>query len=325
MSYFRIEKLERHSEKDVFKWLSFCNKSINSTLFHHPIFLSYHKDKFIENHLAFYKGDALFALIPMALEKKGDGFLKARSPYGASFGGFLFLKNPNYSDSKRLITDFIAYCKENSITDIQLVPQLYYHYEKSYSDTFQFSLLEAGFKNFNSEITNVISISGNIETELLNSNARNMRRKALKAGINCVFKADLNDFWILMEKTFAKHNTVSTHTKKEWEWLQINLPEDIWCDVAYYQNKPVAGIGHFKITSNVDSSFYLCSDPEFQNLQGLSLLITEVLQNSQNNGYKWFDFGTSSANMIGNERLFMFKESFGAMGVFRNTLTYKVL
>jgi len=319
MSYFRIEKIDRANEIVYLRWLRFCEKSINSTIFHRPDFLAYHQSKFNEHHLAFYKGDALFAILPMATDTE-KRLIRARSPYGASFGSFIFFKTLDYSESNKIVCDFISYCKENNIKEIDLVPQIFYHYRGGYSETFHFALLEAGFKTTNSDITSVVSLKNNLATDVFTANARNMSKKAQKMRVTCILSGSVSDFWSVMEKTFSKHAATPAHSKKEWEWLQTNLPNDVWCDVAYIDKKPIAGIGHFKINNVVDSSFYLCSDPEFQNTQALSYLISEALIEAQKNGFQWFDFGTSSVNMVARKNIFQFKESFGAIGFFRHSL-----
>ncbi len=322
MGNFRIEELTVKNEKDYTRWINFIGKSINDTLFHHPDFLSYHESKYQEHHIAVYKGDSLFAILPMAIDSS-SGHLAAKSPYAASFGGFLHLKNLEYSESKNMISEFLNYCRAHHIHEIKLVPQLPYHYDQFYSETFQFALLEAGFKNSNADITSVVPLSPNLETDILTSSARNMAGKAEKNGIVCVMNADITDFWTVLLKTYDKIGVAPTHSKKEWMWLQDKLPDSVCCDVAYLEKKPVAAIGHFKINNRVDSSFYLCSDPEHQNTQALSLLISVVLKSSLKKGFKWFDFGTSTAAMVARENLFRFKESFGAIGFFRRTLVYK--
>ncbi|MEO6902175.1 MAG: hypothetical protein ABI315_03395 [Bacteroidia bacterium] len=321
MANFSVKIYSREKVNELENWLKFYNKSINKTLFHSPIFLSYHKHKFNEHHLAIFKGEALFGILPLSINEQ-NGEKIALSPYGGSFGGILLLSTLGYGDSKNIIISILDYFKNIDVKQFIIVPQLFYQYEKNYSDTFNFCLLEQGFKIVNSDITNVINLKGDIQNDLLSSNARNMARKALKFNIRCEFNSKVSDFWEVMNFTFEKHGTKPTHSYEEWCYLMGLLPSDVWCDVAYFEDRPIAGIGHLKINKNVDSSFYLCNDVKFQHTQALSLLITESLKNSQKNGFKYFDFGTSSMNMIGKESVFNFKENFGAVGYFRNTLKY---
>jgi lipid II:glycine glycyltransferase (peptidoglycan interpeptide bridge formation enzyme) len=321
MAVYHIKQLDRESDKDYANWKMLLNSSFGSTIFHNPDFLAYHCNRFKEHHLGVYNGDTLMGVMPMALFEE-NGKTIAKSPYGASYGGFVFNRVLNYSDSKKIVTEFKEYLKTNSIHEIIITPPLPIYYS-TYSETFLFALLQEGFKIINSDITSVIDISENdLGKNTFTSRARNMSRKAIKAGVTCHFDAGIDDFWLLMSKTFIKHGTKPTHTFENWKWLMENLPGMIWCDVAYVRNIPIAGIGHFKINNLTDSSFYLCNDLEYQDTQALSLLICEILKNAQHQGYKWFDFGTSSVNMVARENIFSFKESFGSVGLFRST--YKV-
>jgi hypothetical protein len=321
MSSFSIAKLDRSNNKDLERWENIYNKADGATIFHNPHFLAYHKDRFAEHHLGIYKGETLLGILPLAISDN-NGERIAKSPYGASYGGFIFSKNIEYTDAKEIAKTFIKYLSnELKVNKAVITPPLSVYYT-NHNDTFLFVLMEQGFKITNADIDSVVLlVSDDIEQNCFTSRTRNMVRKAEKLNIDIKFNASVEDFWKVMEITFKKHGTNSTHTFEEWKHLSDNLPDYVWCDIAYYNNKPIAGIGHFKINNSVDSSFYLCRDIEHQETQALSLLIYKSILNSQKQGYKWFDFGTSSVNMIGRENIFKFKESFGAIGIFRNTYT----
>ncbi len=318
MSKFAIQKINRRDEKDYKKWVNFLEKVDGATIFHHPDFLSYHFDRFDEYHLAIFKGEHIFAIIPLALVEV-DGKKIAKSPYGASYGGFVFKKLLSYSESKEIAILFKEFLSNNNIETTYITPSLDF-YHKVFSDTFNFAMLEQGFKIINSDITSVVPLKDvDLETEVFTSKLRNVVRKAQKLDINIVYDASIDDFWILMEKTFNKHGVSPTHTKEEIGYLNSKFPKDIYFNIAYLDNTPIAGMGVFKINSLVNMSFYLCSDSNYQQTQALSLLVYDTIKKSQENGFNYFDFGTSSVNMIGKDNIFRFKESFGSIGKFRNT------
>lgn len=318
MSKFELKKMERINERDYKKWKNELKDFIGSTIFHDPDFLSYHGAKFEEYHIGVFKGEELFGILPLAIvENENEKF--AKSPYGASYGGFVFKDILNYSDSKEIVEKFIELTKDLNINSIVITPSLEV-YNDSYSDTFIFALLEKGFYTINSDITSIVDLSSNnLENEVFTSRARNMVRKARKANVQFEINCNIYDFWILMEKTFQKHGTNPTHTKEELIFLQKTFPNDIYFNIAYIDNTPVAGMGVFNINELCSMSFYLCSDSEFQHTQALSLVVYESVLSLKSKGFKYFDFGTSSVNMIGRENIFRFKESFGAVGRFRHT------
>lgn len=319
MSKYSVKKIFRKNKKVYKSWKQILKASKEGTLFHNPDFLAYHKDKFNEHHLGVFKGQTLVGVLPMALFET-DGKKIAKSPYGGSFGGFIFDRVLRYKGSKKIVTAFLEYIKNLNVQRVEIIPPPIY-LSNLHDDTFIFALLEQGFKMVNSDISSVTYLNKeDIKMDLFSSRRRNKIRKAQKNDIYCKFNSDkLDDFWHLMEFTFKKHGTTATHTKEEWRWLSKNLPDKVWYDIAYKGKKPVAGIGHFKIREDIDSAFYLCTDSDFLHLQGLSYLISEVLVKDKAQGIRCFDFGTSSVNMKARQNIFRFKEGFGAQGVFRHT------
>lgn len=299
-------------------WLDFLNRSDGGTIFHNPVFLSYHHDKYDEHHLALYKGDTLYGIMPMAVVSVGDRMV-AKSPYGASYGGWIFSEIVDYREAGEIIHVLIDYLNQLKVHKCTIVPPIGNYYRLS-SDTLCFAMLERGFRCVNSDITSVVPLGcEDIERDVFTSRARNMARKALKSDVKIVERACLEVFWELLSKTYCRHGVAPTHSYDELTFLSQALPDDIYCDIAVVGDVAVAGIAYFRINEYANLSFYLCSDPEYRHTQALSLLVYESIMKSRTKGFKYFDFGTSSANMKGRESVFMFKESYGAVGVFRNS------
>jgi hypothetical protein len=320
MSY----KVEPLTSEQIDDWNEFVAASNEGTLFHRLDFLEYHGNRFRgqEHHLVIYKGSEFYSIIPMAIFEENDQRI-AKSPYGGSYGGPVFNKNQSYHESHEILDALLSYLDIIQVTDFIMTLPLQACY-RQYSETFRFVLIEKGFQCTNRDISSLVFLDTDCPvSEVITSRARNMVRKARSAGIEIVHGGSVKDFWSIMEKTFSKHGTSPTHSLEEFTWLQTHLPEHVYVDVAYMDGKPVAGIGYFVVNDQVNSSFYLCQDPLEQKAQGLSLLICEALDKSQNRGFRWFDFGTSSSNMRGSPNIFRFKESFGAIGIFRETYIWR--
>jgi hypothetical protein len=304
-------------------WNRLAVESNGGTLFHNLDFLSYHGSRFMKNthQLVFYNVDTPFGIMPLAVFDE-DGKRIAKSPYGASYGGPVFRKALSYADSMEVVSVLVEYLRSNDIDKFKMVLPIAPCYEK-FSETFVLALLEHGFTCINRDISSVVSLASNDIAAEMDKRARNMARKALKSNVRTVTNGNIDDFWCVLIKTYEKLGKKPTHSYEEFKWLHEHLPENVYVDVAYLDNIPVAGIGYFVLNNAVISSFYLCTDPEWQQSQALSLLIYNTLLESQRSGYRWFDFGTSSINMKGRENLFMFKESFGATGYFRDTYMWE--
>lgn len=322
MSKYQIVE---YSPKWFIKWNKFIEESNNGTIFHRLDFLDYHGDRYKTNinHLIWLKGEEIFALIPMSIFHYKDKAV-AKSPYGASFGGIVTKKALNNSECKEIVSSLNEYLIKKKIKET-LITLPTKNLEKTPSDTMLFNLLSKGFKIINSDILNIVMFDKNINNNsMFTSRARNMSKKAIKANVNVKFRQDIDDFWPIMKKTYSKIGKPPTHSYEEWKYLNEKFPDYFWNDIAYLNNKPVAGIGHAKLNSTTDSSFYLCSDYTYKNTQALSYLITASLQNSKASGFKFFDFGSSSIGMVANDNLFKFKESFNAKGFLKHTIKLKL-
>lgn len=321
---FVVRQFDNH---DMERWNDFVEKSNEGTIFHRLDFLSYHGNRYKQNehHLVILKKNKLYGIMPMAIFEQEDTLI-AKSPYGASYGGAIFSRHQNYHDSSEIIHAILKYLKEQNITKLVITlptPILY----QNYSDTIRLVLVEQGFKCSNRDIVSVVRLEkSNAQSDEMLLRLPNIKRKALKArkhGVHVVKKAPPSDFWQVLEKTFSKLNIEPAHNLAEFQWLNNNFPESVYADVAYISEEPVAAIGYIILNKSVNSSFYLCMDPQKRHTQALSALIYEALDESKQKGFSWFDFGTSSINMKGLANIFRFKESFGAVGIFRETYTWE--
>ena len=316
------------SAQDKESWEKFVENSNNGTIFHRLKFLAYHGQRFRSNerHGVILDGKKIFGVFPLAVFEV-DGQRIARSPYGASYGGPVFAEALNYEQSAAVVESLVQYFKSLKVSEavMTLPPRCC---ERVYSETFQLVLLNAGFETVNRDITSVVSLSaGILETGLFAAKQKETGRKARKAReakIETVHRAPVEDFWTVLEKTFEKFDFPPTHTREEFAQLHKSFPKEIYCDVAFLDGKPVAGIGFIHVNALTALTFYLCGDPTHQKTQALSLLIEEALRRSQKEGFRYLDFGTSSMQMKPRENLFRFKESFGAIGLFRTTYRLKL-
>lgn len=313
------------TEKQLANWDCFVENSINGTLFHKRKFLNYHQDKFFnkEQFKVITKGDDVIAQFCYLRDIDTAGRTVALSPYGASLGGIILKKIPSYLQSKNIVSTLIKHLNDENIDycRITLPPSIC---SALPLDVFMFSFLESGFKISNMDISSVVNLSIDAVEYSISSRARNNFRQARKkSDIIIKHRSHITDFMETLEETYAQHGVDPTHSYEDLLYLTKNLSEDIFVDVAYFQGKPAAGICYFKLNDRVLSSFYLTQTKYGRENHCLTLLIVEGLKRAKEQNYKWFDFGTSSINMKARENIFLFKESFSLLGVFRQSLTWQ--
>jgi hypothetical protein len=296
---------------------------VNGTLFHLRRFLDYHGDRFAEaqRFLLVLDGDSLVAQVPAAVIDD-DGGRHLRTPYGASYGGFAFQRYPSFAQARSIVEALLAWVEDEDVTRVTITPPTA-ACSAMPLDVVHFALLYSGFRSVNRDVSSVVALDPVVAVaSALSSRARNGARKAEREGV--VVKAgDLGDFWSVIEATFERHGTAPTHTLGELQWLAQALPDRVYADVAYCEGQPVAGIAYFVINQLVNSSFYLCQLPDQRHLNGLTLCVLRGLERAQQDGYRWFDFGTSTAGMQPRENIFRFKEQFSSVGQFRETFEWR--
>lgn len=305
-------------------WDDRVASSVNGTIFHERRFLAYHGSRFAgrERFLVALDGNTPVAQIALAIDDTDEGRV-ARSPYGASYGGFVLFDFPSFTRSRDLVRALLDYARDAHVQQLIMTPPIPCCATQSL-DVLAFAMLTNGFQSVNRDISHVFDLRGaNGIAGTVSSRARNMYRKATNLGVT-IRSGNFEAFWSIMEKTFAKHSTRPTHTKEEFAGLIESLPGRVTVDVAYdTAGVPLAGIGSIAINPRVNSSFYLCQDPDRQKEQALSALVIHVLDRSRSEGYAWFDFGTSSVNMVARENIVRFKESFTRAAMFRETYQWQ--
>lgn len=307
------------------RWDDLVSQSVNGTLFHKHRFLAYHGNRFgsQERFLVAHRGDQVVALIPLAVTRSDRGLL-AKSPYGGSYGGVVFINHPTYSEANRIISALTNWLRGEDIKRF-VITQAPDAFHGRYLGTAAFCYHEHGFIITSRDVCSIVHTASDVDIRVrMTGNGRNMARKAEKAGVVIEANASLEVFWPLMEETYGRHGTRPTHERDQMSDLHHRCPNDIRLTVASLNGQPVAGVAEFRTTGFVNSSFYLCQNRMGAEVQALSLLVLYALERAQNEGYGLYDFGTSTVHMQARPNIFRFKESFGAEGVFRETMEWRV-
>jgi len=310
--------------KQLERWDDDVERSVNGTIFHLRRFLAYHGDRFrdVERFLLVLDGDSLVAQLPAAVEDSPEG-RTLRSPYGASYGGFAFQRYPTFSQATGVVEALLEWLDGEQIGRATLTPPIAACASLPL-DVGSFALLAGGFESVNRDISSVFRLDPNVPIpQAVTSRGRNTAHKAEREGVTVQTRGDLDDFWTVLEATFSRHGTQPTHTREDFARLAETLPDRVYADLAYHGGEPVAGVGYFVINSLVNSSFYFCQRPERRELNGLTLCVLRGLERAQEEGYRWFDFGTSTAGMEPRENVFRFKEQFSSVGQFRETFEWR--
>ena len=312
---------------DAGAWQAVLAHAPHATLFHTREFLAYHGDRFLasERSLVFRDGSACIGVMPMAIEvPAGDGRVVARSPFGGSVGGPVFSERLRYAQAVEAVRALLAALDSLGADELRLtLPPACWAADGEADDTFVLALLEAGFITTGRDLHSVVRLAPTVAHFGADSRVGRRIRQAQKANVVIESPGTLAPFLEVLDATFAKHGTRPTHSAADLQYLLDALPDRITVHVARVNGVPAAGIAEFDVSRCVRQSFYLASTPELGRSQALSLLVAHRLQAAVDDGFTWYDFGTSSVDQRARPGVLEFKESFGAIGQFRQRLVWR--
>jgi len=306
------------------KITNFLNKSCNSTIFHHPSFLSYHGNRFgnSERYLVWEKGQHIFAVMPVGIFNDKQK-TTLRSPYGASFGGIVSQGCLKLKDSLAIVDELNEFCKRESVHNVVITfpPEIYF---SKGNDSLYFALEKSGYKLVSRDLFNVVDISSEYKSTWNNyeGRARTAVRKC-SPNFEIFSNVSLEDFYPILLEDKERLNAIPTHSLEELLSIKEKCEDVIWTDIAIHkETKAKVGICYMKVTDDVVMTFYMSQETSALRLNGINILVDYGIQRSGENGFSLFDFGSSTVGYdIHNIGVANFKESFGAISSSR--LTYQ--
>ena len=323
-------EIKKYSSEYEEKWDCFVlNEAYNGTILQTRKFLNYHKDRFVDESLMFFKGgNTLIAVIP-ACSIVEDNMKKFCSHIGSTFGGIIISKG-FYSISN--LTDILDSFEEYIVTNdfkYALFKQTPEIFSKFNSDLLYYLLFQRNYESYD-EISFVIDLKDNNFDYIQNmkSKTRNEYRSSLKN--NLVFRQlnseiEIEMFYNVLCKSLMKYNTKPVHSFEELLMLNNeNLKNKVEFYGVFLENVMIAGSMVFNF-GNVFHTQYLAADPNYLRYRPMDFMDGQLIKLSKERAFDYFSFGISTENhgKVFNESLAKFKEGFGTK-YYINKSYYKV-
>lgn len=311
-----------YKDEHAAAWDDFVRHANNGTLFHTRAFLNYHPpNRFRDESLLFKKDGKLIALFPAAI-RRDDPSKILRSHPGASYGGFVTRSDLALRDAVRLVQHLVEFAQQHDYAAVEMTlpPQIYYQRPSNYLD---FALYQNAFVYRKREVSSVIPLDlpASDILELFSAESRRAVRRAEKLDVEVGESDDLTAFYQILKKNLSlRHNVQPAHTLNELIELRRLFPNDIRLFTAHVEEKMIAGIVVFACNPRVALAFYVSHVEGYQKYRGVNLVFYEVIRWCTVRGFRFLDFGIFTVNMDPNWGLCRFKESFGASGIFRDTM-----
>lgn len=314
-------------EHDGSAWEKILQGADNPTLFHMHEFLAYHpRDRFQNHHVIFWVGEEPRCLMTGAV-KEIDGKRALVSYPGASYGGLVYPPGLSFNTAGHLVEILLRYAKTEGF-DMLSITQPPVIYSIWPGDVITFNLLKAGFTYRKREITQAIPLyypDGDI-FKTLNNKTRTAVRKAVKSNLAVEEDIELSDanletLYPLLLDNRRRLGVTPTHSLQELKRLRDLVGNRLMLTLIKHNSIPIAGILNFICNARVLLIFYVCHDWDYQEFRPVPLIVYRTMQWAYRRGFRHLDFGTSTLNMNPNWGLIKFKENFGSLGYFRDTLT----
>ena len=298
-------------------WNEFVANSKNGTFLFDRNFMEYHKDRFCDASLMFYKEDKLIALLPANIDNH-----VLYSHQGLTYGGIVLNRHATTIDVLAIFEVLHKYAQEQNIKRIVYKPTPYiYHVVPAQED------LYALFKQEQAKL-----VARNISTTIDMQNRipfRSIRKagvkKALKEGLLVGISTDITGFWnVMTENLKNKYGTTPVHNLEEIKLLISRFPENIQLYAAHKNQECVGGVLLFN-TQQVCHSQYISANEYGKEFGALDAVFDNIINNLHPN-IRYFDFGQSTEDYgkYLNEGLIYQKEGFGGRGVCYDCYEYEI-
>ncbi len=302
-------EIRRYSDNDKDAWNDFAKRSKQGTFLFDRAYMDYHRKRFTDSSLMFFKDNKLYAVLPANVV--GDTLW---SHQGLTYGGLLTNDHATTAKICALFEDLMSFLRNAGIKKMIYKPMPWIYQRLPAEED-----LYALFNRCHARLC-----VRNVSSVIMRGNALKWRRirqfganKAVKEGIavqldNTAFE----EFWPVLEDNLNRtYHAKPVHSLDEIMRLHAAFPENIQLYIARLGNKVIGGVLLY-VTRQVVHTQYISATEEGKKLHAIDAIFHKILMDDFQ-GSEYFDFGTSNEDMgrYLNEGLIYQKEGFGGRAV----------
>ena len=310
----RIESYQPSFEAE---WDAFIDESLNGTFLQSRRFLNYHKNRFIDDSLLFFRGGKLVCVCPAcAVDESGGKTFWSHK--GSTFGGLVLAEDECRAEKILEIINLLKqYLNDNGYNKavLKITSDLF---SLKSADLLEYCLWKEGFNDF-CEISTYVDLA-ECPTDygtIFNATRRNERNRWKKEGAyftELFTEKEISVFYDLLANNLKKHEASPVHTLVELIDLKFErLPHEMSFYGTFLDNEMVAGCLLFKfLKAKTIHLQYMATH------QGAALLPSpaaftygSILEKASEQGFLKASWGTSTFEQgrVLNNSLIKFKES----------------
>ena len=308
-----MTEIIRYDASMATRWDEMVRQSRNGSLLHQRGYMDYHSDRFKDCSLMAVHDGKLCALLPACFD--GDTLWSHR---GLTYGGWLVpLKHFDATVMLEVMDAACQWMTDNGIKRLvyKPVPHIYHRYP---CEEDLYALFRHQATLIETNISTTIDLTSPLPLDRGNKSGANAARKA---GIQVGPSEDWQGFWHLLSSLLdERYGTRPVHTLDEMRLLQGRFPDGIRLYTATLHGELLAGVVMY-LSQPVAHCQYIGASPQGKESKALTLLFEYLIGESQQQGYRYFDFGISNEDhgRYLNEGLVRQKSRLGGRGIVYNT------
>lgn len=295
------------------QWNEFVKACRNATFLHQRGYMDYHSDRFTDCSLVAMRDGKWCAVLPACID--GDTLYSHR---GLTYGAWLVpLKHFDVTVMVEVMDTAIEWMKDNGIKHLvyKPVPHIYHSYP---CEEDLYALFRHNAVLVETNISTTIDLTCPLSLDRGNKSGANAARKAR---IAVGRSEDWDGFWNLLSSLLdERYGTRPVHSLDEMRLLQGRFPENIKLYTATLDGELLAGVVMY-LSHPVAHCQYIGASPRGKDSKALTLLFEYLINEHQQMGFRYFDFGISNEDhgRYLNEGLVRQKSRLGGRGIVYNT------
>ena len=306
-------EIRRYKAERADEWNAFVATSKNGTFLFNRRYMDYHSDRFEDCSLMFYFKNKLYALLPA--NRRNDTLYTHQ---GLTYGGLVMGDRCTTALVRELFREMNTWLREAGFKKVvyKHVPWVYASLPAE-EDLFALTnVCGAGLSS--RDVASVVFLGDRLKLSKLRSRCV---KKAERAHVQIRETEDFPAFWALLEENLMRrHQARPVHTLEEILLLNERFPKTIRLFAAFNDDRMIGGTVIYLHQKTVKTQ-YISANEEGREFGALDLLFSVLLEQFVNDGYSFFDFGTS--NQVDtddlNDSLIFQKEGFGGRAVCYDT------
>lgn len=309
--------IARYTDEQKVAWDSYVRKARNATFLFERNYMDYHRDRFHDYSLMFYKRGRLYALLPA--HQVDDALY---SHFGLTYGGLIMDINVTIADTCALFEELNSYLRTQGFRRMVYRPVPWiYHQHPSEEDLYAI-FHKCGARLSLRNIGTTIFLQQHLRWR--KDHLRRLR-KAQANGVTVEADASIPEFWDVLTSNLQKRYAAKpVHTLDEMLLLKSRFPDNIIQYNAYRDGHIIGGLT-FYVTPQVLHGQYSGTNEEGKEYGAMEAIYERVMYQDFAS-MQYLDFGSSTEDQGRwlNEGLIGHKEGYGGRGVCYDTYEWDI-